>query len=110
MQVLAGEVETSTSVHTRGCTFPIVPWPSPYGWAKLEEARPGFTSAAVLEDLFRHRQECSRTPYSLNLTPCLTVTHSSAIKDAYAGGSFTSSTFQGKNKESSTEQAEEGMK
>lgn len=55
MQVFAGEVETSMSLYTRGCTFPIVPWPYAYGWAKLEEARPGFTSAAVLEHLFRHR-------------------------------------------------------
>lgn len=49
-------------------------------------------------------------PYSLNLTPRLTVTHSACIKDAYVGGSFTSSTFEGKNKELSTEQVNEGMK
>lgn len=76
------------------CTFPIMPLA---GWAKLEEAWPGFTSAADPEHLFRHRQESTRTPYSLNLTPLLTGTHSACVKDAYAGGSFTS-TFEGKNR------------
>lgn len=93
----------------RRCThgpahFPLCPWLSSYRWAKLEEARPGFTSAAVPQHLFRHRQERSRTPYNLNLTPRLTVTHSACIRDAYAGSSFTSCTFEGKIKESSAEQ------
>lgn len=81
-RLLAGEVETSAvdaglHVSRRALGF------SSYGWAKLEEARPGFTSAAVPEHVFRHRQERSRTPYSLNPTPRLTVTHSACIKKTY---------------------------
>lgn len=107
---LAGEVKTSTLLYAQGCTFPIVPLALLILRAKLEEAWRGFTSAAVPEHLFRHRQERSWTSYSLNLTPRLTVTHSACFKEACAGDSFTSSTFEGKNKESPTEQVNEGMK